>query len=196
MPTFRGELREHSSGHHNEKERTEIVEIRKTRCREVYDLGVEDEPHLFALASGVLTHNSKPNAMPESVRDRPSRSHEYVFLLSKSEKYYYDSESVKEVNGSGKKRNRRSVWNINTQPFPGAHFATFPTELVEPCVIASTRDNDLVLDPFFGSGTVGVVCQQHRRRYIGIELNPDYVKIAARRLSGEPLDIVRANQAP
>lgn len=101
---------------------------------------------------------NKPNAMPESVKDRPTRSHEYLFMMTKSEKYYYDVESVKESTGTSK-RNRRSVWDVNTQPFPKAHFATFPTELVRPCILAGSKPGDLVLDPFFGSGTVGVVCQ-------------------------------------
>jgi site-specific DNA-methyltransferase (cytosine-N4-specific) len=121
---------------------------------------------------------NKPNAMPESVKDRPTRSHEYLFLFSKSEKYYYDRTAVLEENG----RNRRSVWNVNTLPFSGAHFATFPPKLIEPCILASTRPNDYVLDPFFGSGTVGVVSRQHGREYVGIELNPDYIDIATERL--------------
>src|SRR5690606_29081904 len=83
VPIFRGEIREYTTGHHNERPRTEVVEIRRARCREVYDLGVADEPHLFALASGVLTHNSKPNAMPQSVTDRCTKAREYVFLLTK-----------------------------------------------------------------------------------------------------------------
>jgi DNA modification methylase len=95
-PTFRGEIRFERSGHHNEKDRNEVIEVRKARCREVYDLEVEDEPHVFALASGVLTHNSKKNPMPESVRDRCTKSHEYIFLLSKSEEYFFDIEAIKE----------------------------------------------------------------------------------------------------
>lgn len=126
----------------------------------------------------------KPNAMPESVRDRPSRSHEYVFMLSKSERYYYDHEAVKvdREDGNGK-RNLRTVWDINTEAFPDAHFATFPSALVEPCVRASTRRGEYVLDPFFGSGTVGVVCERLRRNYVGIELHPNYVDLAAKRLA-------------
>lgn len=96
VPTFRGEIRYSQSSHHNIKSENEIVEIRKSRCREVYDIGVEDEPHIYALASGILTHNSKPNPMPESVKDRCTKSHEYIFLLSKSARYYYDSDAVKE----------------------------------------------------------------------------------------------------
>lgn len=124
---------------------------------------------------------NKPNAMPESVKDRPTRAHEYVFMFTKAERYYYDRASVLEPNG----RNRRSVWEIHTQAFAGAHFATFPPRLIEPCVLASTRAHDIVLDPFFGSGTVGIVAQQLGRRYVGIELNPRYVALAAQRLAAE-----------
>jgi site-specific DNA-methyltransferase (adenine-specific) len=120
----------------------------------------------------------KPNCMPESVKDRPTRAHEYVFLLSKSLKYYYDYESVREPSG----RNRRTIWSIPTDPFPGAHFATFPQKLVEPCILAGSQPDDWVLDPFFGSGTVGVVCEQQHRNYVGIELNPEYVNIAVERV--------------
>lgn len=119
----------------------------------------------------------KPNCMPESVKDRPTRSHEYVFLLSKSLRYHYDPANVR-VNG----RNRRTVWSIPTEPFPGAHFATFPQGLVEPCILAGTVPGDWVLDPFFGSGTVGVTCEQQSRKYVGIELNPDYVQLAIDRI--------------
>jgi site-specific DNA-methyltransferase (adenine-specific) len=132
------------------------------------------------LRSDVVWH--KPNCQPESVKDRPTRAHEYIFLLSKSERYYYASEAVREVNGGGKKRNRRSVWSVNTQPYNGAHFATFPSDLIEPCILASTKTGDYVLDPFFGSGTVGLVCEKHGRKYVGIELNPNYVKLAVERL--------------
>lgn len=100
-PAFRGELRKSTMGHHNCKDPNEIVAIGKARCRDVYDLGVADEPHLFALASGILTHNSKPNPMPESVTDRPTKSHEYIFLLSKSARYYFDAEAVKEAAATG-----------------------------------------------------------------------------------------------
>lgn len=120
----------------------------------------------------------KPNCMPESVKDRPTRAHEYVFLFSKSLKYYYDYESVREPGG----RNRRTIWSIPTDPFPGAHFATFPQKLVEPCILAGSQPDDWVLDPFFGSGTVGVVCEQQHRNYVGIELNPEYVNIAVERV--------------
>jgi site-specific DNA-methyltransferase (cytosine-N4-specific) len=122
------------------------------------------------IGDGLVTHNS--------VRDRPTKSHEYIFLLSKSPKYYYDYENVRESNG----RNRRTVWSIPTEPFLGAHFATFPLKLVEPCVLAGSRPDDWVLDPFFGAGTVGVVCEQQHRKYVGIELNPQYVQLAVERI--------------
>lgn len=130
---------------------------------------------------------NKPNAMPESVRDRPTRAHEYVFMLSKSERYYYDREAVKEHNG----RNMRSVWNLHTKGFPGAHFATFPAKLVEPCILASSKPGDFVLDPFFGSGTVGLVARELNRQYVGVELNPAYVEIATDRLGEEDSKVVR-----
>jgi site-specific DNA-methyltransferase (adenine-specific) len=130
---------------------------------------------------------NKPNAMPESVKDRPTRSHEYMFMLTKSERYYYDRDAVKERNG----RNIRSVWNVHTQGFAGAHFATFPPKLVEPCILSSTRPGDFVLDPFFGSGTVGIVAQEHDRHYAGIELNPAYVALAADRLRDGETRVVR-----
>jgi len=130
---------------------------------------------------------NKPNAMPESVKDRPTRAHEYLFMLTRSERYFYDAKSIVEING----RNCRSVWSVNTQPFAGAHFATFPPKLVEPCIRASSRPGDFVLDPFFGSGTVGVVSQELDRRYVGIELNPSYVDIAVERLELEERRIVR-----
>jgi len=121
--------------------------------------------------------------MPESVKDRPTRAHEYVFLLTKSEQYFYDYKALLERKNGDQPRNRRTVWDINTQPFPDAHFATFPPALVRPCVLAGSRPGDYVLDPFFGSGTVGVVCQETKRNFIGIELHPDYVSLADRRLS-------------
>jgi DNA modification methylase len=163
------------------------------------------------------------SVMPEPVRDRPTRAHEYLFLLSKSSKYYYDADAVKEparhagtkislgaksmskrsATGLGVKpsgnaladswtvgtgRNLRSVWTIKTQPNPDAHFATFPTALVEPCVKAGSRVNDLVLDPFAGSGTTGLVAMRLGRRFVGIELNPAYVTLAERDLAGPLFD--------
>lgn len=121
---------------------------------------------------------NKPNCQPESVKDRPTRSHEYLFLFSKSERYTYDHSAVRGPNN----RNVRTVWDINTQAYKDAHFATFPSSLVEPCVALATKRGDMVLDPFLGSGTTGLTSLALGRRFIGIELNPEYVDIAARRL--------------
>ena len=159
---------------------------------------------------------SKPNPMPESVTDRPTKAHEYLFLLSKSARYFYDADAVREAHEtSGPKRergtepsqgranlqqaqqagvyhengrNRRSVWTVATQPFPGAHFATFPPKLIEPCILAGSRPGDVVLDPFAGSGTTGMVALRHGRSFVGCELNPEYVELARNRIiSDAPL---------
>ncbi len=161
---------------------------------------------------------SKPNPMPESVRDRCTKSHEYVFLLSKSDRYYFDQDAILEpvspntharlsqnvaaqigserANGGAKtngnmkavsrmpdKRNRRSVWNIPTESYSDAHFATFPRALVEPCILAGSRVGDIVFDPFLGSGTTAQVAQALGRHWIGCELNPEYVKLQKKRTS-------------
>lgn len=126
----------------------------------------------------------KPNCQPESVKDRPTRAHEYLFLFAKSEDYYYDYEAVKEQSTDGiTTRNRRSVWGINTKGFQGAHFAVFPPELVELCLLAGSVPGSIILDPFFGTGTVGEVCIEHDRECVGVELNPEYAGIALKRLS-------------
>lgn len=130
---------------------------------------------------------NKPNAMPESVKDRPTRAHEYMFMFTKNERYFYDRDAVREPNG----RNCRSVWNVHTQGFNGAHFATFPPKLIEPCIRSSSRPGDFVLDPFFGSGTAGVVAESLGRRYIGIELNPEYVELAAKRIGMAQPTVIR-----
>jgi DNA modification methylase len=125
----------------------------------------------------------KPNCQPESVKDRPTQSHEYIFLFSKSEDYYYDYENIKEESAEkGKTRNKRTVWQVNTEPFPDTHFATFPEDLIKPIIMASSKKNEFVLDPFFGSGTVGVVCNKLKRKFHGIELKQEYVDIANHRL--------------
>lgn len=163
---------------------------------------------------------AKPNPMPESVTDRCTRAHEYVFMLTKSPRYWYDADAIREphicasdprndgerhtYSNSAKHnpvdpnrqrtktdcvsfhpngRNRRSVWTITTQPFPGAHFAVMPEKLVEPCILAGCKPNGTVLDPFAGSGTVGVVAVKNGRSFVGIELNPEYVTIAERRIT-------------
>ena len=150
---------------------------------------------------------NKLNCMPESVKDRPTKAHEYVFLLTKEPNYYYDNEAIKEacVNGDpnpprGSKgtlgnlnkgrreikhidgklnyKNKRSVWNIGTDKFSHAHFATFPPKLIEPCVLAGCPKDGIVLDVFMGSGTTAMVAIQNNRKYIGFELNPEYIEIA------------------
>jgi len=163
---------------------------------------------------------AKPNPMPESVTDRCTKAHEYVFLLTKQPRYYYDNAAIKEpvsevslkraeygwdsdrpstknasMGGTGihvekmgtrfvnpEGRNKRSVWTVTTKPFKGAHFAVMPEALVEPCVLAGSGTGDTVLDPFSGSGTVGVVALRHGRNYIGCELNPDYAAISEERI--------------
>jgi site-specific DNA-methyltransferase (cytosine-N4-specific) len=123
---------------------------------------------------------NKPNCQPESVKDRPTRSHEYLFLFSKSERYAYDTTAVRGPNG----RNLRTVWDIPTQPARDAHVAMFPLALTEPCIELASEPGELVLDPFVGSGTTGVAALEAERRFLGIELNPEYVAIAERRLNG------------
>ncbi len=164
------------------------------------------------LRSDIIWH--KPNPMPESVKDRPTKAHEYIFLLSKSAKYYYDADAIKEpvtaatverlsqsglgeqlgsdrvpgkVNGPMKavgtkeNRNKRTVWTITTQSFKGAHFATFPQKLIEPCILAGCPEGGMVLDPFAGSGTVGVVATANNRNAILMEANTDYADLIRER---------------
>lgn len=173
---------------------------------------------------------AKPNPMPESVTDRPTKAHEYVFLFAKSPRYYYDADAVREsaetnvkskilgrgnqgyarASGATKnpqrdqaggygyvsegKRNRRTVWNVATHPFKGAHFATFPPKLIEPCILAGAPVGGVVLDPFFGSGTTGAVAIQHGRHYVGIELNAGYIEIANGRLAAARVQASKPKQ--
>lgn len=158
---------------------------------------------------------AKPNPMPESVTDRPTKAHEYLFLLSKSERYHYDAGAISEQAETGGKvggftpnaaiadgvkptgnmiaergaayirkdtRNKRTVWTIPTEPFPGAHFAVMPTALVKPCILAGCPTGGTVLDPFTGSGTVAVVALENGCGFVGCELNPEYVEIAKKRV--------------
>ncbi|KKL92459.1 hypothetical protein LCGC14_1884460 [marine sediment metagenome] len=137
----------------------------------------------WCLRSDIIWH--KPNPMPESVRDRPTKAHEYLFLLAKSKKYYYDAKAMADetVQGSTKgTRNRRTVWTITPKPFKGAHFAVMPEALVEPCILAGSEPGDTVLDSFAGAGTVGVVAARHGREFIGVELNPEYAQMAEERI--------------
>ena len=175
------------------------------------------------LRSDIVWH--KPNAMPEGVTDRPTKAHEYIFLLSKSQKYYYDADAIKEpavTSGQTRKfntpkkvgrlvnqrkasgnespdaepwevpamKNKRSVWTVPTQPFPEAHFAVYPPALITPCILAGCPVGGTVLDPFAGSGTTLLVATQHHRKSIGIELNPEYIEIAKRRLNSVQLKLV------
>ena len=124
----------------------------------------------------------KTNCMPEKVTDRPTRSHEYVFLFSKSPKYYYDHKAVQEIGANGKPRNRRTVWPIPKAQSRTVHTAVFPEKLVEVCLLAGTREGDVVLDIFAGSGTTGIVAVKNKRRFIGVELNEEYCKICEERI--------------
>ena len=162
------------------------------------------------LRQDIIWH--KPNPMPESVTDRCTKAHEYIFLLTKSQKYFYDSEAIKEKSNypgqggaaighvthsqpgarrlsvtenlkiRGEKRNKRSVWTIPTKPFKEAHFAVFPPALIEPCILAGCPVGGVVLDPFMGSGTTGMVAAMYQRNFIGFELNPEYCKMAEKRI--------------
>jgi site-specific DNA-methyltransferase (adenine-specific) len=129
---------------------------------------------------------NKPNPMPESVEDRCTKAHEYIFLLSKKSHYYYDHEAIKETTVSaGEKKNKRSVWTVNAKGYKGAHFAVYPKELIAPCVLAGCPVGGTVFDPFTGSGTTAVVALNNGRNYVGTELNPEYVKIAEDRIREE-----------
>ena len=136
------------------------------------------------LRQDIIWH--KPNPMPESVRDRCTKSHEYVFLLSKNQNYYFDVNAIKEPT-----RRKRSVWNIQNKPYRDAHFAVYPPELIEPCIKAGSEEGDIVLDPFMGSGTTAMVAKTLGRDYIGCELHEDYGKLIQKRLNER---IVRVTQ--
>lgn len=137
----------------------------------------------------------RPNTIPESVKDRPTRSHEYVFLLTKSKQYYYDSEAIKEPTKDGKKlRNKRDVWSINTEKFSGAKVPVFPRELVRNCVRAGSKPGDLILDPFLGSGTTGVVALNEKRSFVGIELDSKGAKLAEKRIKAQANRTIKATK--
>jgi DNA modification methylase len=132
----------------------------------------------------------KPNCQPESVRDRVTVSHEYLFMFTKSESYYFDQEVIKEPTADGRSsKNKRTVWAINTEPCKEAHFAVFPRALVRPCVLAGAPLGGKVLDPFFGSGTVGLVAIESGRHCMGIEAKEEYIEIAKKRLNGTSRDL-------
>ena len=134
---------------------------------------------------------SKPNPMPESMKDRCTKSHEYIFLLSKKQNYFFDVESIKEPTIDGKSlKRKKSVWNIQTKPYKGAHFAVYPPELIEPAILAGSEEGDIILDPFMGSGTTGVACLNEGFKFIGIEKEKQYYDIAHSRLN--PHDELKA----
>jgi DNA modification methylase len=135
------------------------------------------------LRQDIIWH--KPNPMPESVKDRCTKAHEYIFLLSKSERYYFDAGAIGEMAIDGTMKNKRSVWSVQTKPFSGAHFATFPPDLVEPCIKAGSRVGDTVLDPFGGAGTTALVANRFERHAILCELNPAYAQMAQDRLAAD-----------
>ena len=127
---------------------------------------------------------SKPNPMPESVRDRCTKSHEYIFLLSKSQNYYFDVNSIKEptVDKKGMKR-KKSVWEVKTKPYKGAHFAVYPTELIVSPILAGSEEGDIILDPFMGSGTTAAVAKSLDRHYLGCELHEEYDELIQKRVN-------------
>ena len=162
------------------------------------------------LRQDIIWH--KPNPMPESVKDRCTKAHEYIFLLSKNKNYYYNNEAIKEPAkdwgtrdrsngkyhnpGSGlvphsgltksyERKNKRSVWSVTKKPYKGAHFAVFPPELIEPCILAGSEPGDIILDPFMGSGTTAMVAKQHGRYYMGCELHEDYGELIKNRVPEE-----------
>jgi len=172
------------------------------------------------LRQDIIWH--KPNPMPESVRDRCTKAHEYVFLLSKSERYHFDAEAIAEPSAypgdnraerqdtrkavdpmcmdggsrartgkpTGNTRNKRSVWTVATRPYKGAHFATFPPDLIRPCVLAGAPFGGVVLDPFLGSGTTAAVAVSEGRHAIGCELNPEYVTLAQQRIAAAEAEVL------
>jgi DNA modification methylase len=145
-------------------------------CFHFQEAGVKESRSGWYLRSEVIWY--RPNCQPESVKDRVTRSHEHVFMFSKSERYYYDGRARRGPND----RNLRSVWSVNTTPGKYGHIAPFPEALVDPCVALSSRTGDLVLDPFLGSGTTAVVAKRLGRRFVGIELNPEYATVATTRI--------------
>ena len=143
----------------------------------------------WILRQDIIWH--KPNPMPESVTDRCTKAHEYIFLFSKQEKYYFDAQSIQEESEAGLKdvvyttRNKRDVWSVCVKPNKEAHSATYPPELITPCILAGCPEQGIVLDPFMGSGTTGIVARTFNRNYVGCELNPEYCKISERRIWDE-----------
>ena len=133
---------------------------------------------------------SKPNPMPESVRDRCTKSHEYIFLMTKQRDYYFDVDAIMVANSTGNQfKRKKSVWDVKLQPNKDAHFAVFPPDLIKPCILAGSEKNDIILDPFMGSGTTGMVAKELGRYYIGCELHEDYGKLIDKRVGEVPVTL-------
>lgn len=150
------------------------------------------------LRSEIILH--KTNPMPESVPDRPTNAHEQLFLLSKSSKYYYDADAIREpqrddLNGHHLGRNKRTVWTITAKPSSTGHYAAFPAQIPEACLLAGSPEGSTILDCFNGSGTTGILALRHRRSYIGIELNPEYVDITTKWCEVEMKNVSRRSSA-
>ena len=135
---------------------------------------IEMQKQGWYLKQDIIWH--KPNPMPEAVNNRCVKSHEYIFLFTKSKQYYFNADAIRI-----KDVRRSSVWSLNTASLKEAHFAVFPNELPALCIKAGSREGDIVLDPFMGSGTTALVAQELGRKWIGIELNPEYIEIIKRR---------------
>lgn len=193
----------------SEKAPESIGDVQKCLCQIPSRFAIEMTNRGWILRNEIIWH--KPNCMPSSAEDRFTVDFEKVFFFVKSKKYYFDADAVKEdaqnwgtrdrthfrggttdpklkhhgltgSNEENQRRNKRSVWTVNTKPFTGAHFAVFPEELIKPCVLAGCPLGGIVIDPFSGSGTTGKVAIDNGRKYIGIELNPEYIEIQKKRL--------------
>lgn len=206
------------STHHAERTGTQSVSLRNDGLPAKNLIGIPWRVAFALQADGWYLRQeiiwSKPNPMPESVKDRCTKSHEQIFLLTKNARYYFDADAIKEpakwerwgnqtehkkhpgtaghLAGKtktelqalgGGKRNKRTVWTVTPKPFKGAHFATFPIDLIEPCVLAGCPVGGLVLDPFAGAGTTGLAANKHGRNFLGLELNPDYAEMARKRIA-------------
>ena len=210
---------------HTKQDLPDVCPRRANRIGGLKEKDLIGIPWMFAFAmradgwhlrQDIIWH--KPNPMPESVRDRCTKSHEYLFLLSKNKKYYYNNEAIKEpvkqdwgtrdrtmgkyhnpgtglaphsgLSKSYDRKNKRSVWSITNKPYKGAHFAVFPPDLIEPCILAGSEQGDIILDPFMGSGTTGMVAKKHFRSYIGCELHEDYASLQTDRIDSIPPQLV------
>ena len=217
----------------NRQDLPETTPRRSNKLKGLKEKDLIGIPWMFAFAmradgwhlrQDIIWH--KPNPMPESVRDRCTKAHEYIFLFSKQKNYFYDNEAIKEdakdwgtrdrskgkytsnndygqtphsgLTKSYAKKNKRSVWSVTKKPYKGAHFATYPPDLIEPCILAGSEKGDIVLDPFMGSGTTAAVAKSLGRDYIGCELHEDYGDLIRKRV-GEykpPVPVVEVTHSP